>query len=317
MFALWLAAAIAAPPADMLTRVQDAMRVYNRSHALVEREVGHAQAVDIVTRLLADDTALQQPSPRAYANDYDDALDAQSALDVQTIDDLASGKRRPMDSRTKGLYETFVVSTVDHVWIPVTVYVPAALRANAPLAIMLHGSGESETNFLGAPYFRRLAERTGTILVAPYGRGIANFRGVAKSDVYDTLHAAQAAFSVDPKRTYLVGYSMGGFSVFELGPAYRWSAIMDISGALADSAIDGVHFAWRTTPVYVITGKDDNVVPASYPERSAQVLAALGIPTSFYEEPAGEHWVRTLFPSLSKAWADMHAGIVRSGSVKT
>jgi hypothetical protein len=64
-----------------------------------------------------------------------------------------------------------------------------------------------------------------------------------------------------------------------------------------------------------VTGKHDTVVPAAYPEQTATVLAAMAVPTSFYEQPAGEHALRTLYPALAAAWLDMHAGIVHSGSV--
>jgi acetyl esterase/lipase len=82
-----------------------------------------------------------------------------------------------------------------------------------------------------------------------------------------------------------------------------------------DASTANVAFAWRETPVYVVTGSRDTVVPASYPEQTATMLAAMDVPTSFYEQPAGEHALRTLYPALASAWSDMHADVVHSGSV--
>jgi poly(3-hydroxybutyrate) depolymerase len=178
---------------------------------------------------------------------------------------------------------------------------------------MLHGRGESETNMLGVSYFRQLADRTGTILAAPWGRGAAEFEGAASTDVYDARTAVKRAFGVDARRTYLVGYSMGGFAVFKIGPSHEWAAVLDISGAMLNSEV--VDFAWRATPVYVVTGKRDVVVPPALCEETAAYLASGGVPTTFYEQPDGEHWLRTLMPALSGAWDDMYAGVVRESSV--
>jgi predicted esterase len=171
---------------------------------------------------------------------------------------------------------------------------------------------------LGQPYFRRLADRTGTILIAPWARGIFEYQGIAERDVYDALRAAQNAFGKNEKQTFLVGYSMGGFSLFKIGPQYpNWGAVMDVSGAMPDDASANVAFAWRATPVYIVTGKRDTVVPAMYPTQTAIVLAGMDVPTSFYEQDAGDHRLRTLAPSLAAAWFDMHAGVVHSGSIPT
>jgi poly(3-hydroxybutyrate) depolymerase len=213
----------------------------------------------------------------------------------------------------KGVYETFIPSSVDGTWIPVAIYVPEHTAAKPSLAIMLHGSGEAETNMLGEPYFRELADRTGTILVAPWGRG--DFKGVAVKDVYDVLAAAGRAFDPDPRRTYLVGYSMGGFRAFTIGPGHDWAAVMVISGAMLNRNVSSVQFSWRLTPVYVITGKSDVVVPPALGEETATYLAFLGVPTAFYEQPDGQHWFRSLMPVLSTAWNDMYAGVVRANSV--
>lgn len=317
MFALALAALVSHAPTDAVARVESAVRLFQSSRALIEREIGKDQAIDIGYRLVQDQNSLQLPVPRAYAEDWNEALNAEIGLDVQAVADLAAGRRRAFDTKAPGVYETFVVSSVDGTWLPVAVYVPRGVnQLRPPLALMLHGNPQSETNLLGQPYFRRLADRTGTILVAPWARGTFYYQGVAQNDVYDVLHAAQQAFRPDEKRTFLVGYSMGGFSAFKIGTSYpKWAAVMDVCGALQSDAFANVEFAWRATPVYVVTGKHDSVVPARYPRQTASVLASIGVPTSFYEEDSGEHMLRTLVPSLTAAWLDMHSGVVNSRSV--
>lgn len=313
MLALALAAALSHAPTENLARVQSAIQIFQTSRPLIESEVGKDQALDIGVRLLRDEDNVQMPVPRSYAGDWNDAVTTQSALDAQSVTDLAAARRRPIDAQRRGVYEAFVVSSTDGTWIPVAVYVPQHVKA---LALLLHGNEQPETNLLGQPYFRRLAERTGTVLVAPWARGTYDYQGVAQSDVYDALRAAQSAFHAEQMRTYLVGYSMGGFSMFKIGPSYkRWTAVMDVCGAVQDAWIRPVSFAWRSTPLYVVTGKRDSVIPPLLPEETATVLAAAGVPTSFYEQSDGQHMLRTLAPSLAAAWMDMHTGVVHSGSV--
>jgi poly(3-hydroxybutyrate) depolymerase len=197
-------------------------------------------------------------------------------------------------------------------------YVPVNVPATrASLAIVLHGNPQTEAELLGQPALRRVADSTGTILVAPFGRGIYAFEEPAATDVYDLLPTLQDALPVDRGRTYLAGYSMGGFSVFKIGPrgGYRWKAVLCISGAILNSGVRAVNLAWHDMPLYVVTGAHDDSIPTKYGEQTAGYLASLGLPVSFYEEPNGSHTLRSLMPSLQRAWTDMLAGTTRPDSV--
>ena len=198
---------------------------------------------------------------------------------------------------------------------PVAVYVPRSYSPShpSPLAVFLHGHPQSETSLMAPDYVAQLADATGTVIVAPYGRGYYDFRGTA-SDVYDTLEAAQKAFAIDPRRRYLVGYSMGGFSVFEVAPLHpdTWAAVMCISGALLGHDAHRVVSTMPNTPFYVLTGHDDDSIPTQYPTATAVYLRSTGMPVSFYTLAAGTHRLITLLPILTQAWDDMHHGVVRS-----
>lgn len=317
MIALILAATIAHPSAQAQeARLQHELTVFAQHRAQIERETGPDQAVDMGMRLVGDDAYLTSPVPDGYsAADWKDTTDTLIDVDVNAIEDLSHGVRRTLSSGA-GLYETFVPSRVDGTWQPVAVYVPAQHLPHPPIALLLHGRPQTETELLAQPYFRRLADRTGTVLVAPWGRGIYDYAGIGATDAFDELAEAQKAFGSDPQRVYLVGYSMGGFSVFKIGPLFKhWTAIMDVSGAMLNSEVPVVRFAWRDTPVYVVTGTEDASIPSIYAKETAQFLAFLGVPTGFYEQRGGAHQVRTLMPALTSAWSDMHAGVVRADSV--
>jgi poly(3-hydroxybutyrate) depolymerase len=313
---------VAQPAAAAATTVQPgaiagAMERYAAARARVDVELGADGATDFGRRLF-DDLELQQtPPPEGYApEDWADTVAAVVRLDLDAVDQLVSGTAAPLRA-TPGLHEVLVPSRVDRTWQLVAMYVPPLLSARAPLAIVLHGNPQTEAELLGQPWLRRLADRTGTILVAPYGRGIYDYAEPAATDVYDLLAAVQQAFPIDRGRTYLAGYSMGGFSVFKIGPrgGYRWAAVLCISGAILNSGVRPVSIVWHDMPVYVVTGANDTSIPAKYGEQTAGFLAGIGLPVSFYEEPRGSHALRTLAPSLQRAWDDMHAGINRPDSV--
>ena len=193
---------------------------------------------------------------------------------------------------------------------PVAVYVPASYVPGkaAPLIVFLHGNPQSESQLLAPRFVRELAEANGTILVAPYGRGYYDFRGT-KEDVYDALDAAEKAFTVDPRKRFLVGYSMGGFSVFEVAPdrPNTWTAVMCISGALLGSDAPRVLAFMPSTPFYVLTGLKDESIPTQYPTVTASYLSQQGIPVSFYSLPDGIHRLISLLPILTP-------GLVRHGA---
>ena len=295
--------------------LQDAIADFRAERPRLESRLGAGQTVDLGIRLLTDSSYLNSPTPAWYTPQaWAETIQTISTVDIEAVQHAARDPQ-PQLPTSSGLHEGFVRSGIDGIWEPVAVYVPARHTEHPPLAIVLHGRPQSETELLGQPYFRELADRTGTVLVAPWGRGSYDFAGAAAKDLDALASYAQQFYKSDPRALYLVGYSMGGFSVFKVGTDRPWSAVMCIAGALLNSEVPAVRFAWHDTPVYVVNGSADEAIPPEYGLRSAAFMLSLGIPTAFYQEPGGHHAVRTLMPVLERAWADMHAGIVRSGTV--
>ena len=155
---------------------------------------------------------------------------------------------------------------------PAAVYVPSGYSKGkpAPLLVFLHGRLQSESRLIAPQFIEDVAERTGTIVVAPYGRGYYDFRG-SESDVYDAFDAATRAFAIDPHKRYLAGYSMGGFSTFTIAPTHPedWAAVMCISGSLLGSRSQLIESKMRGTRFYVLTGARDEIVPTLFPTLTA------------------------------------------------
>jgi acetyl esterase/lipase len=278
--------------------------------------VGRDTAMDYLQRLNDDYDALgDAASWHGYTQEQRQAyLVNEATLDLSLIHQIMTRQFQPLGS-IRGLGETLLRSSVDGTMQPVAAYVPSTYRVGrpAPLVMFLHGRPQSESNLLAPPFIAALAERTGSIIIAPYVRGEYDIPKMA-SDVYDALAAATGAFTIDSRKRYLAGYSAGGFSVFQVGPVHPgdWTAVMSISGGLIDRQSQRVLSTMRMTPFYLITGSHDNVVPTQYPTSTAVFLQSEGVPVSFYSQTGGTHGLITLLPVLSQAWDDMHDGITRA-----
>lgn len=294
--------------ADALIKLQAHLDVANRA-------MGEDQAEALGSRLADDMEAFDDPTmPQGYTQaTYQDRLRNGAMLDASIVDQVLSGKYEPIGG-VSGLAERLIKSTTDGTWQPLALYVPRSLKPDPTLVVLLHGQPQTETNLLAPPYFQTLADSTNSIVAAPWGRGNYDFYGVASDDVYQTADAVAKAYGIDPHRVYLAGYSMGGFSVFKIGPTHGavWHAVLCISGSILNSETSSVFKVWRNTPIYVVNGKLDESIPPQYGEMTADWLAGVGIPTGFYQEPKGTHFVPTLMPSLKQAWQDMIAGVVRN-----
>jgi dienelactone hydrolase len=102
--------------------------------------------------------------------------------------------------------------------------------------------------------------------------------------------------------------------VYEVAAVHpdEWSAVMSIAGALLGSNAQRVVAAIPRTPVYVLTGTQDDSIPTQYPAATAAFLHSSGIEVSFYSLPGGTHRLITLLPILTQAWSDMLHGVVRA-----
>jgi dienelactone hydrolase len=281
----------------------------------ISKLTGRDTAMDFYQRLLEDQDLVESPPP----SDYTDAMWQHSVstiarLDLSAAEQLMTRSFRPMES-VRGLEETFIKSSKDGTMQPVAVYVPVSYVPGkpAPLVVFLHGRPQSESQLLAPQFVGDLAERTGTIIVAPYGRAYYDFVG-SESDVYDAYDAALKAFTIDPRKRFLVGYSMGGFSVFGVAPLHPedWSAVMCIAGSLLGSRAHRVVAELPRTRFYVLTGSADDSIPTQYPTTTAVYLRDQGLPVTFYSQPGGKHRLVTLLPILANAWDDMHQGVTRT-----
>jgi poly(3-hydroxybutyrate) depolymerase len=305
---------LGAGPTGLGDRLRSVAAEYYAGAGKVETQAGPDTTMDYYQRLLDDADLLEQSAPAGYpAQSWQRSVEAAARLDLSLATQLLSHSYRPM-SAIRGLGEALVRSSKDGTMQPVAVYVPSSYSPErpAPFVVFLHGRLQAESHLLAPAFIEEIAESTGTIVVAPYGRNAYDFRG-AESDVYDARDAAAKAFAIDPRRRYLAGYSMGGFSVFRLAPIHPndWSAVMSVAGSLLASRAAGVVSGLQRTRFYVLTGARDDNVPTLYPTSTAIFLRDVGLPVTFYSQAGGTHQLYSLRSILAQAWRDMERGVVR------
>jgi predicted esterase len=322
MDTLPLAVLLAAVSAPIASATPSPLQVVAQRMDAVHREmVTHfdrivqlsGDAVTIETRIDTDMPSTDEAAkPKVLSQtEYEQYVSEMATLDGSLIDQLATGNFHPI-AEVRGADEIFVRSPYDHSLQPAALYVPTTYNPAkpSPLVLFLHGKFWTEIDYMAMPFFRQLAESTGTIVVAPYARGDIQYADPAPADVYATLDAVVAALNIDKKRIYLAGHSMGGFGVFEVGPqqAKRFAGFLCASGSLTNDDRDAVLRAFQDKPVYVVSGTLDDNIPNSYSVLTVQYLSDAGIPVQYYPQRGAGHNIKVVFPAFTAAWRAMLEG---------
>ena len=186
-------------------------------------------------------------------------------------------------------------------------YVPKGYDAKKPYPLMvaLHGLNSNPRQILSYPGFTKLAQKDGYILAAPMGynkRGWYGGRGqtsrrwdpmnlgeLSEKDVMNVLKIVQGEFNVDPGRVYLMGHSMGGGGTWHIGIKYPdiWAGLAPIAPATFRSPDDLEKV--KTTPVILVQGDKDRLVPVRGARRWAAKMKELGMTYKYIEVKDGNH----------------------------
>lgn len=186
-----------------------------------------------------------------------------------------------------------------------------------PLIVSLHGMNRANPPYtewggLGQRY-DTLADRSGAVVLYPFGRANAWYRGLGERDVLRCLAMAKARCSIDPDRVYLIGYSMGGAGVWHVGSAHPelfaalapWYGGLEPGVTTPRDVLAGYsprqqRYAARwssfaqvesllTTPVFVSHGDRDGTVPIEITRYGVNLLHSWRYPVYLWEQPGGGH----------------------------
>ena len=154
------------------------------------------------------------------------------------------------------------------------------------LVVCLHGAG-----FTGDAYLERWQARLGEdyVLACPTIPMGAWFTRNAEELVLATIRSVQRRYHIDPDRIFLTGMSNGGIGTWVIG---MHDALLFAGIAPMASGLDHVLLPFlanlRSTPIYVIHGAKDQVMPVEFSRTITQELTRLGYPF-VYREHDREH----------------------------
>jgi poly(3-hydroxybutyrate) depolymerase len=195
----------------------------------------------------------------------------------------------------------------------------------APLIVALHGVyGDGNSLLRGNAL--DLAEEDGYILVGPMGYNTQGWFGspvivmnggpgkgkgpgagkggppptpeppnlaeLSEKDVMNVLAIVRKEFTVDDKRTYLMGHSMGGAGALFLGPKYvdQWAAVASMAPAAFLMQPDSLAPVKDQMPLLLAHGDADTVVPIDVGRRWAKAATDLKMKDFKYMElPGADH----------------------------
>lgn len=186
------------------------------------------------------------------------------------------------------------------------VFAPSGLTGPAPLAILLHGNGDTNTNFVAALGFQAKANTQRFIFVAPQGiPQTFTYLGTTLNvdwDAYRKVNEGNidlplldaikadlgASSSVDAKKIFLFGYSQGGYLSFRYGMdasvTLSCTAVCAAANPLGPTLISG---AARKIPVAMQIGTNDYGINAARTTRDQ--LQNAGFPLQYDEIQGAGH----------------------------
>jgi poly(3-hydroxybutyrate) depolymerase len=187
-------------------------------------------------------------------------------------------------------------------------YVPTGYDAKkpTPLIVALHGLGSNPQQVIRYGQLTELAEKHGTIVVAPMGyneRGWYGAQGelsrfaepqnlgeLSEQDVMNVFERTRKEFAIDESRMYLMGHSMGGGGTWHLAMQHPglWAAIAPIAPAPTHEGLAGLEKI-KHIPAIVVQGDEDSLVPVANTRRWVAKMKDLGMDYTYIEVPGGGH----------------------------
>lgn len=233
-----------------------------------------------------------QKMPEATVESVSEILQQPTPYEAQPV---GAQPRRPL--RVRGVDTEYAL------------YVPPSYSPEQPMALILclHGAG-----FTGEAYLDRWVPRLGEqyILACPSVTMGSWWTRYGEDLALKVLQEVQKDYHIDPDRIFLTGMSNGGIGTWIIGMhhADRFAGIAPMA-----SGIDDVLFPFVEnlvhTPVYVIHGAADQVMPVQLSRDLVKEMERRGIPYQYQEHTwthphAGGHFFpRQALPELMK-WFD-------------
>jgi len=160
-----------------------------------------------------------------------------------------------------------------------------------PLVVFLHGAGERGQDLdivrrVSIPKLMEIGRHFPFILASP--QCPANY-GWEPERIVQLIDYIEKAFSVDPDRVYLTGFSMGGFGMWDTACRYpeRFAAIAPLCGGGDVSRAERL----KDLPVWAFHGAKDETVPLESSRNMVDAVRKCGGQVEFTIYPEAEHGI--------------------------
>jgi len=188
--------------------------------------------------------------------------------------------------------------------LPYALFVPSSYRPGqpTPLLVSLHGLGRTYDWLMGYEGFLDYAEEYGFIVVTPLGYSRRGWYGsrptetaviadYSEQDVINVIKLVQDEFSVDPSRLFLWGHSMGGAGTYHIAvnnPG-MFAALAVVAPAPRPDLSPTILQAVRNTPILVMQGTADELVPYTQTRLWVAGMRGMGMPHIYIELEGADH----------------------------
>jgi poly(3-hydroxybutyrate) depolymerase len=186
------------------------------------------------------------------------------------------------------------------------VFVPASRAVPAPTLLLLHGAGGQGLDMLAA--WKAFADEHGIVVVAP----TLSLTATQETHVGQLLPAivdeATRGVGVDPKRTYVFGYSAGGYFAFDAATigSERFAAVGVFAMIIAPEYVGIVDQAKRKTPIALYIGDHDRFWTFEQVRATRDLLVDHGFPVHYVEIASQDHAYLGIADQVNRdAWAYM------------
>ena len=175
---------------------------------------------------------------------------------------------------------------------PYYLYVPSTTKTNAPLIIMLHGSGRTGVTLVEK--WKEYAKKEGIILAGPDATDLRGWGYPQDGPDFlrDLVEELKKKYPVNPRRVYLFGHSSGAIFALQMSlmESQYFAATAIHAGALPNDDNKLMELAKRKIPINIQVGDSDEYFPLKAVRATRDALKEKGFPVDLIEIENHDHW---------------------------